>query len=78
MARNNLPIRSNPNTSRVRRDKNGNIIQKRFYAAGGWAIKNVDYSNHYGHPNPHVHDWVWKHGRLRRMKWRHPNAGEQL
>jgi hypothetical protein len=77
MPRNDLPTTSNPNTSRVKRDKKGKIIQRRFYAADGKAIKNVNYEAHHGHPNPHVHDWDWTKDPPR-QPWRLPKRGEQM
>ena len=77
MARKSLPKTGNPNTSRVKRDKNGKIIQRRFcfYGGDGRAIKNVDKEAHNGHPNPHVHDWDWTKNPPR-QPWRHPRKGE--
>jgi hypothetical protein len=77
MARKSLPKTGNPNSSRVKRDKNGNIIQRRFYGADGKAIKNVDREAHHGHPNPHVHDWDWTKDPPR-QPWRHPKKGESV
>ena len=75
MARKSLPKTGNPNTSRVKRDKNGKIIQRRFYGGDGRAIKNVDKEVHHGHPNPHIHDWDWTKDPPR-QPWRHPRKGE--
>lgn len=75
MARKSLPKRGNPNTSRVKRDKNGRIIQRRFYGGDGRAIKNVDNEAHHGHPNPHIHDWDWTKDPPR-QPWRRPRKGE--
>jgi hypothetical protein len=75
MSRKSLPKTGNPNTSRVKRDKNGKIIQRRFYGGDGRAIKNVDKEAHHGHPNPHIHDWDWTKDPPR-QPWRHPRKGE--
>jgi len=76
MARDDLPTTGNPNTSRVKRDNKGNIIQRRFYGPDGKAIKNVDREAHHGHPSPHIHDWDWAKDPPR-QPWRHPGKGEQ-
>jgi hypothetical protein len=75
MPRKTLPKTGNPNSSRVKRDKNGKVIQRRFYGGDGKAIKNVDKEAHYGHPNPHIHDWDWTKDPPR-QPWRHPRKGE--
>jgi hypothetical protein len=76
MARDDLPTTGSPNTSRVKRDRKGNIIQRRYYGPDGKAIKNVDKEAHHGHPNPHIHDWDWTKDPPR-QPWRHPRKGEQ-
>lgn len=72
-----LPTISNPNTSRVRRDRKGKVVQRRYYGGDGRAIKNVDYEAHHGAPNPHVHDWDWTKEPPRQPP-RLPKKGEQL
>ena len=76
MPRPDLPTTANPNTSRVRRDEKGNIIQRRFYGADGKAIKNVDREAHHGAPNPHIHDWDWTKDPPR-QPYRLPREGVQ-
>ncbi len=59
MSRAGLPTKGQPNTSAVRRDKKGKIVQRRFYGRDGKAIKNVDYDHDHGAGKPHAHDWDW-------------------
>jgi len=59
MLRPALPVVGNPNTSAVRRDRKGQIIQRRFYGGDGKAIKNIDYDHDHGAGKPHAHDWDW-------------------
>ena len=76
MPRPDLPTTASPNTSRVRRNENGDIIQRRFYGPDGRAIKNVDREAHHGAPNPHIHDWDWTKDPPR-QPYRLPRNGEQ-
>ena len=59
MARPQLPLNGNPNTSVEECDENGNLIRRRFYGKDGKAIKNIDYSHDHGAGIPHAHDWDW-------------------
>jgi len=59
MARSNLPIIWNPNTSLTEYDRKRRKIRRRYYGGDGNAIKNIDYQPHHGHPTPHAHDWDW-------------------
>jgi hypothetical protein len=59
MTRPGLPQVGNPNTSAVRRDRKGKVIQRRFYGADGKAIKNIDYDHDHGAGQSHAHDWDW-------------------
>jgi hypothetical protein len=59
MARSNLPTKSNPNTSLTEYDRKGRKVRRRYYGSDGYAIKNIDYKPHHGHPTPHAHDWDW-------------------
>lgn len=59
MARSELPPMGNPNSSIVRRDSRGAIIQRRFYDGNGRAIKNIDFDHDHGAGKPHAHDWDW-------------------
>jgi hypothetical protein len=54
-----LPTTGNPNTSRVRRDQKGKLIQRRYYGGDGRAIINIDYDHDHGAGQPHGHDWDW-------------------
>jgi len=59
MPRPELPTIGHPNNSAVRRNSNGNIIQRRFYDGTGRAIKNIDFDHDHGAGMPHAHDWDW-------------------
>jgi hypothetical protein len=59
MSRKALPIVGNPNSSAVRRDRKGKIIQRRFCGGDGKAVKNIDYDHDHGVGKPHAHDWDW-------------------
>ena len=54
-----LPATGMPNSSAVRRDKKGNVIQRRFYDGTGNAIVDIDYNHDHGAGVPHAHDWDW-------------------
>ena len=54
-----LPTTGSPNSSRDRRDKKGNIVQRRYYDGAGNAILNIDYDHDHGAGKPHGHDWDW-------------------
>jgi hypothetical protein len=54
-----LPVTSNPNSSREKRDKQGNVIQRRYYDGDGRASLNIDYDHDHGAGKPHGHDWDW-------------------
>lgn len=56
-----------PNSSKDKIDKDGNIVTRRWYDENGKAYKDVDYTN-YGnaknHPKvPHEHTWDWTSGK---------------
>jgi len=59
MARPNLPVKWNPNTSLTEFDRKGRKIRRRYYGGNGYAVKNIDYQPHHGHPTPHAYDWDW-------------------
>jgi hypothetical protein len=59
MAQPDLPTDGNPKSSREKRDRHGNVIQRRFYGGNGRAIKNIDYDHDHGAGQPHAHDWDW-------------------
>lgn len=59
MSRLDLPTTGNPNSSAVRRNAQGDIVQRRYYDGGGRAIKNIDYDHDHGAGMPHAHDWDW-------------------
>ncbi len=41
-------------------DPSGNLLQRRWFAADGRAVKNIDFGHdHTGVGDPHVHDWDW-------------------
>ena len=48
MSRLDLPTTGNPNSSAVRRNAQGDIVQRRYYDGGGRAIKNIDYDHDHG------------------------------
>lgn len=77
MPRANLPIVGNPNTSAVRRDRRGNVIQRRFYGGDGKAIKNIDYDHDHGAGKPHAHDWDWTQDPPLRLPGRPLKASEK-
>jgi hypothetical protein len=77
MARPELPSTGNANTSVVRLNKKGKIIQRRYYDGDGRAIKNVDFEAHHGAPNPHIHDWDWTKTPPR-QPYRLPKKGEPV
>lgn len=77
MPRANLPIVGNPNTSVVRRDRRGKIIQRRFYGGDGKAIKNIDYDHDRGAGRPHAHDWDWTQDPPVRLPGRPLKASEK-
>jgi hypothetical protein len=54
-----LPTTGNPNTSREKRDRKGNVMQRR-YGGDGKAIINIDFDHDHGAGKPHAHDWDWK------------------
>ena len=54
-----LPTTGNPNSSKVKRDRKGKIIQRRYYGRDGKAILNIDYDHDHGAGKPHGHDWDW-------------------
>jgi hypothetical protein len=54
-----LPTAGAPNTSRVKRNKKGKVIQRRYYDRDGNAILNIDYDHDHGAGKPHGHDWDW-------------------
>lgn len=51
-----LSRRSTPNTRTDLYDKNGVLIQQRWYGPDGWVVHNRDF-NH-GDLRPHDHYWV--------------------
>jgi hypothetical protein len=60
----NVSIQGSPHyvesdTSRVKRDKKGKVIQRRHYGGDGNAIINIDYDHDHGAGKPHAHDWDW-------------------
>ncbi len=59
MPRSDSPTVGQPNTSAVKRDKQGNVVQRRFYGGDGRAVKNLDYDHNHGFGKPHAHDWDW-------------------
>lgn len=77
MARSLLPIVGLPNTSAVRRDRRGKIVQRRFYGGDGKAIKNIDYDHDHGAGKPHAHDWDWLHDPPLRLPGRPLSTGEK-
>lgn len=77
MPRASLPKMGNPNTSVVRRDRRGKIIQRRFYGGDGKAIKNIDYDHDHGAGKPHAHDWDWTQDPPIRLPGRPLKAGEK-
>ena len=56
-----------PNSSKDKIDKDGNIVTRRWYDENGKAYKDVDYTNHgnaKNHPKvPHEHTWDWSSGK---------------
>jgi Bacterial toxin 24 len=52
-----LPTTGNPNSSKEKRDKKGNIVQRRYYGGDGKAILNIDFDHDHGAGKPHAHDW---------------------
>jgi hypothetical protein len=54
-----LPTTGNPNSSREKRDDDGNTIQRRYYGGDGRAVINIDYDHDHGAGKPHAHDWDW-------------------
>ena len=75
MPRPELPTVGNPNSSRVRRNKKGKIVQRRYYGGDGRAIKDVDFEAHHDSSNPH--DWDWTKDPPRQPP-RARKRGEQL
>ena len=59
MSRLDLPTIGNPNSSAVRRNAQGDIVQRRYYDGSGRAIKNIDYDHDHGAGMLYVHDWDW-------------------
>lgn len=72
-----LPSVGNPNTSRERRDGDGNVIQRRYYGADGRAVINIDYDHDHGAGQPHAHDWDWTQTRPLRLPGRPLTATEK-
>ena len=55
-----LPITGMPNSSRKKRDRKGNVVQRRLRSGGdGKVILNIDYDHDHGAGRPHAHDWDW-------------------
>lgn len=58
------PVKNqDPNSSVDIRDKNGNIVRRRWFDENGDAKRDLDYTDH-GNPNnhpevPHEHYWDW-------------------
>ncbi len=72
-----LPTIGNPNTSKVKRNKKGKIIQRRHYGADGKAIINIDYDHDHGAGKPHAHDWDWSQSPPIRLPGRPLTASEK-
>ena len=57
---NDLPSSGKPESTAVKRDAGGKLIQQRHYGKDGRAAKNINYGNdHTGVGDPHAHDWDW-------------------
>jgi hypothetical protein len=76
MTRPALPQKGNANTSAVRRDKKGKVVQRRFYGVDCNAIKNIDYDHDHGAGKRHAHDWDWTHDPPVRLPGRPLKPGE--
>jgi hypothetical protein len=72
-----LPTTGNPNTSREKRDENGQVIQRRYYGKDGKAIINIDYDHDHGAGTPHGHDWDWEQDPPVRLPGRALTASEK-
>ena len=72
-----LPAMGNPNSSKERRDENGNIIQRRYYGGDGRAIININYDHDHGSGKPHAHDWEWTQDPPVRLTGRALTASEK-
>ena len=72
-----LPTLAAPNTSRERRDADGNVIQRRYYDGNGRAVINIDYDHDHGAGCQHGHDWDWLRDPPVRLPGRPLAAGEQ-
>lgn len=62
--------------------RNGKLIQRRYIGSDGYAIKDIDFTDHNRpdkHPYvPHVHDWVYNKDKSKRKRkaGRKPRKGE--
>ncbi|MBN2981678.1 MULTISPECIES: hypothetical protein [Cohnella] len=61
-----LPIQGEGNFTSKDLVKDGKVIQRRYYGAGGKAEVDIDYTDH-GNPKehpkvPHRHNWNWPEG----------------
>jgi hypothetical protein len=72
-----LPTKGSPNSSRERRDEQGNIAQRRYYDGDGKAIVNIDYDHDHGAGKPHAHDWDWSQDPPIRLPGRPLTAAEK-
>jgi hypothetical protein len=55
-----LPASGTPNSTETIRDKDGSLVQVRYYDDEGKAAKNIDHGHdHSDAGDPHVHDWDW-------------------
>lgn len=54
-----LPRRDTPNTRTDLYDKNGNLIQQRWYGPDGWVVWNRDYNHEGEYKNLPDHRWIW-------------------
>lgn len=58
----------NPNSKAKRLNKNGELVQERWYDHLGRAVRNRDYSHSGTWDFPHDHDWDWENGDGHRNK----------
>lgn len=57
-----LPRTGTPNSVLQKIDSSGNVSTERYYDKNGYALKDIDYTDH-GNPKvhkvPHEHSWDW-------------------
>ena len=57
-----LPKIGTPNSVLQKYDDSGKLVKERYYDSNGYALKDIDYTDH-GNPKvhkvPHEHNWDW-------------------